>query len=365
MKNRFEVELLKKTNRQAQPFTRVPAPPSGPSRRKKKPIGKAVITAIVICSLLVVVGVAAAVYVNQMLGLVDREELVGNPDLKDEELVDDIDDFVEAPDSTEAIQQAAKEYDDIIKVPQRVDKKVYNILLIGSDARPGEKNGRSDAMIIMSINQETKSVHLTSLMRAMYVNIPGKGWSMLNHSFSWGGPKLLIATIEENLRIKIDDYVVIKFDGFTKAVDKVGGVTINLTAAEARQLGGGRTAGDNLLSGQAALDYSRIRKLDSDFERTGRQRAVIEALIKKSRSLSLGQMNDLAREILPLVNTNLSQGQILSLLADMFQAREYPISQLMLPEESYRQMIYVRKMEMYRFDFKIAVNKLHNFIYGG
>lgn len=358
---------MKKTNRQ-QPYTRIPAPAGRPGRPKKKPVGKAVVAALVICSLLVIIGVAGAVYVNQMLNLVDRTEISGNPDLKDEELVDDSAEFVEAPDSTEAIKQAEVEYQEIIKVPQRKEKRVYNVLLIGSDARPGETNGRSDAMIILSINQNTKTVHLTSLMRAMYVNIPGKGWSMLNHSFSWGGPKLLIATIEENLRIKIDDYVVVKFDGFTQAIDKIGGVTVKLSGAEAShlnsQVGGGHVAGNNLLTGKAALAYSRIRKLDSDFERTGRQRAVMEAVINKSRSLSVGQLNDLAKEILPLVNTNLSQGQMLSLLANMVHAREYPVSQLMLPEESYRQRIYVRKMEMYRFDFNIAVNKLHNFIYG-
>ncbi len=217
-------------------------------------------------------------------------------------------------------------------------------------------------MIIMSINDRTGTIHLTSLMRAMYVAIPGRDWSMLNHSFAWGGPELLLQTIEDNLRVKIDDFMVIRFDGFTKAIDTVGGVTIDLTAAEARVLG--RSAGTNRLNGTAALNYARIRKIDTDFERTGRQRKVIEALLTESRSLNPTQLTQLAETLLPLVSTNLSNAQLLSLVTKSMGARNYPVKQLMLPLKEHREMIYVRKMEMYRFDFDKTIQTLHDFIYG-
>jgi anionic cell wall polymer biosynthesis LytR-Cps2A-Psr (LCP) family protein len=123
-------------------------------------------------------------------------------------------------------------------------------------------------------------------------------------------------------------------------------------------------AGNNTLDGAAALSYARIRKLDSDFKRTGRQREVIEALLQKSRSLNAIQLTGLAQDLLPLVSTNLSQGEMLQLVSDMLYARNFPVKQLMLPLEEHREMIYVRKMEMYRIDFTKTVQTLHSFIYG-
>jgi anionic cell wall polymer biosynthesis LytR-Cps2A-Psr (LCP) family protein len=164
--------------------------------------------------------------------------------------------------------------------------------------------------------------------------------------------------------------MAINFSGFTQAIDKVGKITINLTQAEANHLNKDTTlpatftAGDNQMDGASALAYARIRKLDSDFHRTGRQRAVMESLIAKTRTLNAIQMTDLAKSLLPLVNTNLSQGEMLSLLVDMMQARNYPVKQLMLPKEEHRERIYVRKMEMYRFDFAKTIETLHTFIYG-
>jgi LCP family protein required for cell wall assembly len=352
-----------------EPYERMQPAPAGHNKRKRKPFGKAVFIALIVCGVLVVVGIAGAVYVNQLLNLVDRTPASGDPNLDETDLVDP-GELVDEPDSSDAISGAAKEYQNIGKIAVPKDPDVYNILLIGTDQRPGDSRGRSDAMIILSINKKTQTVHLTSLMRAMYVAIPGKDWSMLNNAYSWGGADLLLRTIENNLRIRIDDYMAINFSGFTQAIDKVGKITINLTQAEANHLNKDTTlpatftAGDNQMDGASALAYARIRKLDSDFHRTGRQRAVMESLIAKTRTLNAIQMTDLAKSLLPLVNTNLSQGEMLSLLVDMMQARNYPVKQLMLPKEEHRERIYVRKMEMYRFDFAKTIETLHTFIYG-
>lgn len=354
---------------QRQPFERLSSTPSRRKKRSKKPFGKSVFIALIICGILVAVGIAGAVYVNQLLNLVDRTPATGDPNLDETDLVDP-GELVDQPDSSDAITDAEKEYQNISKINIPQDRDVYNILLIGTDQRPGDSRGRSDAMIILSINKRTQTVHLTSLMRAMYVAIPGKDWSMLNNAYSWGGADLLLRTIENNLRIKIDDYMAINFSGFTQAIDKVGKISIKLTEAEANHLNKDATlqatfkAGDNQMDGASALAYARIRKLDSDFHRTGRQRTVMESLIARTRTLNAIQMTDLAKSLLPLVNTNLSQSEMLSLLVDMMQARNYPVKQLMLPEEAYRERIYVRKMEMYRFDFARTVEKLHTFIYG-
>jgi LCP family protein required for cell wall assembly len=323
---------------------------------------------MIVCGVLLLVSLGGYAYLSGLLDRVDRTPVTGNPSLQDEDLVHP-DDQVDETDSADGIEGAAADYQaaSLIAIPQ--DTAVRNILLIGTDMREGEKTGRSDAMIILSINARSKTIHLTSLMRAMYVAIPGKDWSMLNHAFAWGGSDLLLQTIENNLRIKIDDYLVINFAGFTEAIDQVGGVEIELTAKEATYLNSdlGTTrwqAGLRRLDGAAALAYARIRKLDSDFVRTSRQRAVLESLLQQSRTLSPAQMNNLAESLLPLVRTNLTRNELLALVVDGLQARHYPVSQLMLPEAEYRERIYVRKMEMYRFDYQKTISRLHAFIYG-
>jgi LCP family protein required for cell wall assembly len=331
----------------------------GQKGKKKK--GKIWLIVLIVVALLAVVGIAGGTYISELLNLIDRTQWTGDPNLDESDLIEP-GDTVNEPDSSGGIDQAAKDYEAIKKIKIPSDKDVYNILLIGSDERPGESRGRSDAMIIASINNRTGNIHLTSLMRAMYVAIPGRGWSMLNHSYAWGGADLLLQTIEDNLRIKIDDYMVVNFSGFTKAIDAVGGVTITLTSAEAKYLG--LSEGANRMNGATALNYARIRKIDSDFERTGRQRKVIEALIQETRSLNITQMTNLAEALLPLVRTNLSNTQLISLMTKMLSARNYPVDQLMLPLKEHREMIYVRKMEMYRFDFGKTIETLHTFIYG-
>ncbi len=353
-----------------EPFERL-SPGSGrpvakKRRKKKQPFGKAVIISVFVFALLLVVGVAGAVYLNQLLGLVDRTPITGDSNLQESDLVDP-NDMVDQPDSSNGVKDAEDSYDKVTNIDLLQSDHIYNILLIGSDMRDNETVGRSDAMIIMSINKETQKIHLTSLMRAMYVSIPGKGWSMLNHSFAWGGSDLLLKTIENNLRIKIDDYMVVNFSGFTKVIDQVDGIDIDLTSKEATYINNELQVkkykeGVNHLNGEAALSYARIRKIDTDFKRTGRQRTVIESLVAKSRKLNPVQLTDLAKALLPLVKTNLSQAEMLSMLVDMMSARNYPVSQLMLPLEDSREMIYVRKMEMYRFDFAENIKALHDFI---
>ena len=359
--NRLKVIGLKKNQRPAQVHARPAQPQSGANaRRPKKKKGTVWLAVLIVVGLLSVVVFAGGTYVRDLLNLVDRTPMTGDPDLNESDLVEP-GDTVNEPDSTDGIRQAESEQAEVQRIAIPQDKDVYNILLIGTDARPGESRGRSDAMIIASINNRTGKIHLTSLMRAMYVAIPGRGWSMLNHSYAWGGADLLLQTIEDNLRVRIDDHMVVNFAGFTQAIDAVGGVTIDLTSAEAKYLG--LQAGANRMDGAMALRYARIRKIDSDFARTGRQRTVIEAVVKEARSLNAIQLTNLAETLLPLVSTNLSNTQMISLLTKMMSARNFPVDQLMLPLEEHREMIYVRKMEMYRFDFRETIETLHSFIY--
>lgn len=189
-------------------------------------------------------------------------------------------------------------------------ENIIHILLIGEDARPGESRGRSDAMILCSINTAEKKLIVTSFMRDLYVTIPGYTDHKLNSAYAWGGMKLLNETIRFNFGIEIDGNVAVNFETFQKVISLLGGVEIDLTAEEARYLG--CTEGVNRLNGSTALAYARIRSIgEGDFDRTDRQRKVIGALLEKCKAMPIGQLHGLLGEILPLMVTNMEETEIL------------------------------------------------------
>lgn len=254
----------------------------------------------------------------------------------------------------------------LYKIPFSED--VYNILLIGTDTRSDGFTGRSDAMMILSVNRKTRKIHLVSLMRGLYVAIEGHDRSMLNNSYSWGGARLLMQTIRENFRISIDDYIVINFVGFKKAIDLAGGVAVSLTDAEVEYMylafpDGSFKAGSNRLNGEEALCYARIRQIDSDYKRTSRQRRVIESLISQLETRSASQLDALVRELLPLVKTNLSRSRMISLAVNALKYKSYPVRQLMLPISKTYQTIIVRGVQMVQYDEAKNIEELHRFLY--
>lgn len=308
-------------------------------------------------------------YVNDRL---DRSEITGDMNLSEEDIFGD--ETVDEEDSLEEIEAVQKEFEEVQKLEYAQLEGVDNVLLIGADRRSVNENGRSDSMILVSLNHNTGKIHLTSLMRAMYVCIPrsdGQVWSMLNAAYSWGGPNLLIDTIELNFRVKIDHYVVVDFAAFEKAVDLLGGVDVELSEAEANRVSRSSKiptpSGLAHLNGKQALVFSRIRKIDNDFMRTARQRKVINALLQKAKNMDLATMLALADEILPMVSTNLTNSEILMYITRTIPMLKNEITQRMLPIEneagqSYYGRIYVGGREMYRVDFAKNILALHEFI---
>lgn len=199
------------------------------------------------------------------------------------------------------------------------DKNIVNILLIGQDKRPGEENSRSDTMIIATINKKNNSIKLISLMRDMYVHIPDYGFNKINAAYAFGGTDLLDKTVEKNFLINIDGSVEVDFSGFEKIIDTIGGVDIELNKDEAYYLskvkGLKLTEGKNRLTGEIALEYARIRYIgNDDYERTERQRNVLVSVFNEIKASNLKTLLELADEILPLIATNLTNTQILSLV---------------------------------------------------
>lgn len=224
------------------------------------------------------------------------------------------------PDSTETLPQIG----DVTVpteppfVPSRHGGHVVNILLVGQDRREdqGESRQRSDSMILLTFNTSRNTITLTSFMRDQYVIIPGYGFNKLNAAYAFGGFTLLNKTLEQNFGVFIDGNVEVDFASFTTIIDTLGGVEINLTQAEAEYLNNGfgwkLVPGVNLLNGEKALNYARIRMIDSDYQRANRQRTVIVSLINRYKNMPVSDMMNVLNVVLPMIRTNMTNDQILS-----------------------------------------------------
>lgn len=229
---------------------------------------------------------------------------------------------------------------------------VMNVLVIGSDTRDEEVNGRTDSMILLSINKKTKQITMTSFMRDMYVEIPGNGWAKMNAAYVYGGAELLMDTIELNFDIQVDKYVYVDFFGFIDIVDAVGGIELDISDEEAEAMTSpmneqnmylGKDFGtDNLTSGgknmkvngNQALAYARTRYAgNADFERTERQRTVITKILEKATTLSPLKLDNFARTCLSNIRTNMTKSELYFLTYRVPFILKYDVEQLRIPEE--------------------------------
>ena len=345
------------------------------NKKKKKrrvPLGLRILL-WTLAVLLVLTGAAYA-YINILLDHIDRSEITGNAALSFLEALGDNSLLTDNADSEEEIAAMQGAFTDDGELIRHDGSET--ILLVGSDTRGEGDSGRSDTMILATINYETGKIHLTSLMRTLYVCIPmdeGNTWFALNAAYAWGGIDLLMETIEKNFKVDIDNYAIVDFDAFSKAVDILDGVDIELTRGEANYInsetGSSLQAGVNHLDGEEALWYARCRKLDNDFVRTSRQRTVIEALIGQATRCSISELQTLATEILPLVNTDLSNTEILTHAMQFAGMGDFEVDQLMIPienmsGETYTGMMYVQGAELYGYDVTENLNTLHDFLAG-
>ena len=191
-----------------------------------------------------------------------------------------------------------------------------NIVLFGIDDADGYI-GRSDCIIIFSINQQTKKVRMTSIYRDTYVEVPGHDYTKINHAFAYGKAPLAMSTINRNLDLNITEYVTINFQVVKNIVDLVGGVKIDVTSKEATQIPGITSAGTYNLTGEQALAYGRIRKIDTDYQRTERMRTVIDKVFSKVKKMSPLEMNKIADKILPEIHTNITKAEITDTIKDV------------------------------------------------
>lgn len=215
---------------------------------------------------------------------------------------------------------------DDLSVQEGLNPDWQHILLMGTDTGNKVLNyGRTDTMIIASINEKSKQLKLTSLVRDMLVDIPGlNNQNRINTANSFGGPLLAMKVVNEVMGLNITRYVSINFSGFSTLIDTLGGVEIALSAAEASELKMLHVDEPQLLNGEKALEYVRIRKLDNNFGRNERQRKLLEALFRQVTNLGMNEIISLVPPVVELVSTNLSTSDIIGLLPVFLSVADGP-----------------------------------------
>lgn len=246
------------------------------------------------------------------------------------------------------------------------DDHLINILLVGQDKRAGEKRQRSDTMILCSINPETGEVSLISFLRDLYVQIPGDySDNRLNAAYRFGGFELLDATLTQNFGVSIDANFEVNFTGFEAIIDMIGGIYMEMTDEEVVYFNNGHKAGFtgnyNLLNGEHALNFARLREIDNDFGRTNRQRKVLLAVFEKINSLSAAELLDLMYNALPYLTTDLTDAQILSIAYRLLPlVTSMEISSYTVPARNAYDSVNIRGMAVLLPDLELIREQLEN-----
>lgn len=254
----------------------------------------------------------------------------------------------------------------------RREDGVYNILLLGLDKNSGNL---SDANIIVTINQKEKSIKLTSFMRDILVQIPGYSNNKLNTAYGKGGIQLVYDVFATNFDIHLDGYVAVNFSSLTKVIERLGGVSMYISPAEAEYLNTSNyiddvnsrnlVSGTQTLNGSQAVGYSRIRYLgNDDFERTERQRKLLNAIYEKFRNSSITKLLSLMEDVLPLVTTDLDKVEMIKIATETLNAGLSDLEQFRIPTNNSFTNSWYNKMLVLDLDFNRNIEEFHDFIFG-
>ena len=267
------------------------------------------------------------------------------------------------------------------------DSDVTNILLVGEDLRDtvdntAQSNGNTDVIMMISVNTAKGTVTTTSFMRDIYLTIPGYYATRINQAYSMGGIPLLEKTIQDNFSIKIDRYLKVNFYSFIDIVDTMGGLDIKISKEEAigmraplgeqnKYLGKKygtdyiKKGGTIHMNGNQSLAYARLRMVGrSDWERTQRQRTVIDLIANKTKKLSLTELNSLLNKVLGKISTDLSDAEIAYYLLNASTYLNYERDQIQIPAEGTYTCETIRGDSVLCPDFTSNIRTLQKKIYG-
>ena len=302
------------------------------SKHKKKKKIALIIFAIILI-LIIVAGVYAGSYISSKLSALNIEEIDTSDLNVNEELYDEVADTL-----------SRSEFENII-----------TFALFGTDSRDvnNMSAGRSDSIIIASINTNTHTLKLISIPRDTYVSVDGYGKTKINHAFAYGGEKLAIKTINQNFGLDITEYATIDFSGLIHIINKIGGIQLTITKSEmdyinkyvssSYEITGNAVKtlskyGTVTLTGEQALTHSRNRTVGNDFYRAERQRDVLEAMMNKLAKMGATKLLNMSDTLLREVRTNINVMDYAGKLTDvLLNSSEYfdNLTSIQIPSTDY------------------------------
>lgn len=275
---------------------------------------------------------------------------------------------------------------DALGISSRVQQKIktmtnppVNIALFAVDKRTEEEAGNSDVVMIISIDQLNGKIKMASIMRDTYVKIEGKGMDKINSAYATGGPQLAIKTINQNFDLDIKDYMNVDFYGAAKIVDALGGIMINVKAAELPYLNNYldelaiyekipavhiRDARLQKLNGKQTVAYTRIRAVGKgDYERTERQRSVLVSIFDKLKNSGQEIFPVFASQVLPNIETSMANFTLLNFAGSILNSKNKVIEQARFPLDREGVGKRINNIWYLTTDLKATTGSLHNFIY--
>lgn len=341
-------------------------PSEGEQARKKR--NGCLVALIVLLALLLAALIAAAVLMNYLFGRLGQFE---NPVPSDGTIPRMSDEF-DLQGNREGIEtlETVDATDIVFETVDVLEGDMINIMLIGQDRRPGETRARSDSMILVTLNKQKGTIQLTSFMRDLYVQIPGYLDNRLNVAYRYGGTDLMNETFKVNFGLEIDGNVMVDFDEFTQIIEILGGVTLDISSAEAKYMNNASdnpfSAGKNYFNAEDALTFTRMRyAAGGDYGRTDRQRRVIMAIAESFRDADLITIFNVVDQVLPHIVTNLTEAQILeyataglSILGNGGQMQTFRI-----PQDDAHYNASIRGMAVLVPNLEMCREDLREFIY--
>ncbi len=251
-----------------------------------------------------------------------------------------------------------------IEKSKNTSSKIKNIVLFGIDQTEGDI-GRSDAIIVATVDSLHKKLKLTSISRDSYVNIEGHGYDKLNHAYAYGQEELAIKTINQTFGLDITDYAKVNFNNLKDIIDTLGGIDITVEDSELGDLNGViSTSGRQHVNGTQALAYSRIRKNSGgDDSRTERQSMLLTEIFNKVSTVGILKLPSMVNDILPHVQTSLSTSEVLSLGTKILTSGMTDIEQLRFPLAEHSKGDKIDGIYYTTFDEEITKEQIQKYIY--
>ena len=262
---------------------------------------------------------------------------------------------------------------------EKTVSKVTNIALFGVDRRDASEPARSDSIMVLSIDEKSKKIKMSSIMRDTYVKVNGHGETKINHAYAYGGPELSIRTLNENFSMDIRNYVTVDFFNLEKIIDAIGGVTVDVQKNEVglinkymsetagiqnKSVSKISGSGSQKLNGMQAVAYTRIRyTAGDDFVRTERQRTVLSAMFTEIQSLGATKFPSVVSELLPLTETSMSSIEVIKLGSKVFTSNIRTLDQARFPIDGFWDGKTINGVWYLVAKMEATVDQLHKYIY--